>query len=82
MGTTFKYQILCPECDDERLQETKLLVSEDFQDLLNTLKNPSLEYALSTQICGSYGFNLTSRIQGTCLGYQLLEFFKVLFKRS
>ena len=82
LGTTFKYQILCPECDDERLQETKLLVSEDFQDLLNTLKNPSLEYALSTQICGSYGFNLTSRIQGTCLGYQLLEFFKVLFGTS
>ena len=81
-GTTFKYQIICPNCSEECLQETQLLVSEDFQDLLQTLKNPSLRFELTNQICSSYGFNLTSRLHGTCLGDQLVEFFKVLFGTS
>ena len=81
-GTTFKYHIICPGCDKERLQETRLLVSEDFEDLLQTLKKPSLRFELTNQICSSYGFNLNSRLQGTCLGDQLVEFFKVLFGTS
>ena len=81
-GTTFKYHIICPGCDTERHEETRLLVSEDFQDLLQTLKNPSLRFELTNQICSSFGFELKSRLQATCLGDQLVEFFKVLFGTS
>ena len=81
-GTTFKYEIICPGCDTERLQETRLLVSEDFDDLLKTLKNPSLRFELTNKICNSYGFNITSKLQSTCLGDRLVEFFKVLFGTS
>merc|ERR1719422_1370392 len=81
-GTTFKYEIICPGCDLERLQETTLLVSEDFEDLLKTLENPSLRFELTNKICKSYGFNMTTKLQLTCLGDQLVEFFKVLFGTS
>ena len=81
-GTTFKYEIICPGCDLERVQETTLLVSEDFDDLLKTLENPSLRFELTNKICKSYGFNMTTKLQLTCLGDQLVEFFKVLFGTS
>ena len=82
LGTTFKYDIICPGCDEESFLETRLLVSEDFNDLLQTLANPSLRFALTNQICNSYGFNLKSSLQATCMGYRLVEFFKTLFGTS
>ena len=53
-----------------------------FLNLLKTLKNPSLRFELTNKICNSYGFNITSKLQSTCLGDRLVEFFKVLFGTS
>ena len=72
--------VICPLCDQERYNEVHFLMSAEYSQLISSLSNPSIRFALAVQICSSYGFdNVKRSYYGTCLSLQVIEFFKILF---
>ena len=81
VGTTFAYNVSCPDCDDKRLHDVYFLLAFNYAQLFKTLEsNQGLKSTLSNHVCGSYGFNVSkTQYPPRCSGLTMVEFYATLF---
>ena len=84
IGTTFAYNVSCPDCDANRFRDVYFLLAFSHAQLLKNLKmSIGLQSALMGQVCRSYGFQSMDQVpMPSYAGFRLLEFYATLFGAS
>lgn len=85
VGTTFMYNVFCPNCDANTFRNVYFLLAFNYAQLRKSLHvNQVLSSALHTHVCHSYGFDMmmSSSSGSICLSSKVVEFYATLFGTS
>lgn len=88
IGTTFAFDISCPECSIQQLNDVYFFLANNFGEMSKTISNANIQSALTRSgICANYGID-PSAVNGDYattskyLGHSLVNFYTTLFGTS
>eukprot|EP00095_Tigriopus_kingsejongensis_P006248 maker-scaffold1159_size58420-snap-gene-0.17 protein:Tk06248 transcript:maker-scaffold1159_size58420-snap-gene-0.17-mRNA-1 annotation:"protein osteopotentia" len=83
IGNSFMYDVVCPNCEEERYRDVYYLLSTKYRMLKNTLAIPALSNSLKNWACKENGVTLAgTAMEPICMEYTLMDFYRTLFGSS